>query len=176
MDIYDNLTVVEKRIKLLRDLKGLSQYELAHDLGVSQSAVNSWERGYNNIPVNQLVRLSYYYKVPIDYIFGLISKFDRNDYQFKNELDLKYMGNNLRIIRKLECLTQTEFAEKIKTKFSNISYYESGKRTISSPDLKDICNTFGFSADWVCGNTKTCIRREKKIKIKEEEIREYIEL
>ncbi len=73
-------------------------------------------------------------------------------------------------------LTQDGFAKKISTQRSNISYYESGKQAMSSADLKDICNTFGFSADWCLGNIKTCIRREKKIKISEEEIREYIEI
>lgn len=89
-------------------------------------------------------------------------------------LDLNYLGKMIRIIRKMEDLTQDEFASKIHTKRSNVSYYECGKMAISSADLKEICNTFGYSADWCIGNTLECIRRDKKIKIKEEEIKEYI--
>jgi len=47
---------------------------------------------------------------------------------------------------------------------------------MSSADLKEICNTFGFSADWCIGNTLECIRRDIKIKIKPEEMRSYINL
>ena len=76
----------------------------------------------------------------------------------------------------MEGLTQEEFANKIHSKRSSISYYESGKMMMSSADLKEICNTFGFSSDWCIGNTSICFRREKKSKIKESEIKEYVEI
>lgn len=171
-----NLTIIEIRIKFLRDLKGLSQMELAEKLGVSRSVINSWENGYANISLRKLVKLSYFFKVPIDYILGLINEFNKNDYEFKENLDLKYLGRNIRIIRIIEGLNQREFALKIKTKPSSISYYECGKMSISTADLKDICNTFGFSADWCIGNTLECIRRDVKIKIKPEEIRSFLKL
>ncbi len=171
-----NLTIIEIRIKFLRDLKGLSQLELAKKLGVSRSVINSWENGYANISLRKLVKLSYFFKVPIDYILGLINDFNKDDYEFRESLDLKYLGRNIRIIRIIEGLNQREFALKIKTKPSSISYYESGKMSISSADLKDICNTFGFSADWCVGNTLECIRRDVKIKIKPEEIRNFLNI
>jgi len=171
-----NLTIIEIRIKFLRDLKGLSQLELAKNIGVSRSVINSWENGYANISLRKLVKLSYFFKVPIDYILGLINDFNKDDYDFKENIDLKYLGRNIRIIRVIEGLSQKEFALKIKTKPSSISYYESGKMSISTADLKDICNTFGFSADWCIGNTLECIRRDIKIKIKPEEMRSYINL
>lgn len=171
-----NVTIVEMRIKFLRDLKGLTQTELAKKLNVTQALITGWETGYANISLKMLVILSYFYQVPVDYILGLTTHFNREDYHFINNLDLKYLGAKIRIIRKMVDLNQEEFACKINTGRSNISYYESGKKAMSSADLKDICNTFGFSADWCLGNTKTCIRRDKKIKISEEEIREYIEI
>ncbi len=171
-----DLTVIEVRIKFLRSLKGITQAELSKDLGVSQSLINSWENGYQNVSLRQLVKLSYYYGVPVDYIFGLTTTFDRNIYEFKNELDLKYLGKNIRIIRKIEGLTQEEFAKEIHTKRSNIGYYELGKLMMSSADLKEICNDFGFSADWCLGNTLECIRRDRKIKLKESEYKTFINI
>lgn len=171
-----NVTIVEVRIKFLRDLKGLTQTEVANYLNVSQALVNSWENGYANISIKQLLKLSYFYKVPIDYIIGLTTKFLREDYHFKQELDLKEFGKKLRIIRKIEGLTQEEFAHKAFTKRSNISYYETGKMVMSSADLKQICDTFGYSADWCLGLTDKCIKRNKKVKIKPEEIKEFISL
>ena len=142
-----DLTVVEIRIKFLRNLKGITQEELSKKLGVSQSLINSWENGYQNVSLRQLVKLAYFYGVPVDYIFGLITN-----------------------------LTQEEFAKELHTKRSNIGYYERGKLTMSSADLKEICNDFGFSADWCLGNTDVCIRRDKKIFLDESEYKTYINI
>jgi len=100
-----NLTIIEIRIKFLRDLKGLSQLELAKNIGVSRSVINSWENGYANISLRKLVKLSYFFKVPIYYILGLINDFNKDDYDFKENIDLKYLGRNIRIIRVIEGLS-----------------------------------------------------------------------
>ncbi len=176
MEFEKNLTVIEIRIKFLRDLKGITQKELADNLNVSQALINSWENGYADISLKQLVKLSYFYQVPIDYILGLITDFDKNIYDFKKKLDLKYLGNNLRIIRKIEDLTQEEFASIIHIERSGISSYERGKMSISSSALKEICNTFGYSADWCIGNTLKCIRRKKKIQLKDSDIKRFIDI
>lgn len=170
-----NLTVVEKRLSYLRKIKNLTQKQLAEQLGVSQALITSWENGYQNISLKLLIKLAYFYKVPIDYIFGLVTKYNPEIYKFTSNLDLKYLGHKIKNIRINEDLSQEEFAKAIKTKRSNISYYEHGKMCMSSADLKDICNTFGYSADWCLGNTSTCIRRDKKITIKDDEIRVFIE-
>ncbi len=171
-----NLTVMEIRIKWLRDLKGITQQEVAKALGVSQGLVNSWENGYLNISLKKLVKLSYFYGVPIDYIFGLVTDYNKDIYTFKSELDLKYLGKKVRLVRKMAGLTQDEFAKAIHKERSCLSYYECGKMAMSSADLKEICNDFGFSADWCVGNTTKCIRRDKKVRINDEEIKEYIEI
>ena len=51
-----DLTVIEIRIKLLRDIKGITQEKLANILGVSQALINSWENGYaDKIPVINVI-------------------------------------------------------------------------------------------------------------------------
>ena len=139
----ENLTVIEIRLKLLRVIKGLTQEELANSIGVSRALINSWENGYADISLRQLVKLSAFFQVPIDYILGLVTKFDKTIYKFKNDLDLKYLGNNLRIIRKVENLTQEEFSKIIHIERSGISSYENGKMSISTSALKEVCNTLG---------------------------------
>ena len=175
MDLEEkNLTIVEIRIKFLRDLKGLLQKDLAKDLNVSRSLVNSWENGYSNITLKQLTKLAHYYKVPVDYILGLTTKFDASLYDFKEDLDLEYLGKRIRLIRKMENLNQTDFSSKIHIDRSSLSLYENGKSAMANANLKEICDTFGYSADWCLGNTLECIRRDNKVKIKPEEIREFI--
>lgn len=169
-----SLTIIEIRIKLLRDLKGLTQKELARELNVSRTLVNSWENGYTEISLRQIMKLSYYFRVPIDYILGLTTDFERDIYQFRQDLDIEYLGKNLKIIRKLERLTQEQFSKLVHLPRSTIGRYENSYSTLSSVDLKQICNAFGYSADWCVGNTSLCIRRNKKIQIPEEEINQFI--
>lgn len=171
-----NLTVIEVRIRLLRDIKGLTQEELSRELNVSRALINSWENGYAEISLKKLVCLSFFFEVPIDYIIGLTTKYDKNIYDFKSEIDLKYLGKKIRIIRKSERLTQIEFASMVHIERSSLSHYENGFTSISTSDLKEICNNFGFSADWCIGNTHECIRRNKKVIINESEFNEFINI
>ena len=45
---------------------------------------------------------------------------------------------------------------------------------INTADLKQICETFGVSADYIVGNIDINIKREKKLKIKAKEIKEKV--
>lgn len=171
-----SLTVTEIRIKLLRDIKGLTQQDLAKKLHVSRSLINSWENGYIEISLPQIMKLSFFYQTPIDYILGLTTNFDRSIYDFQEKLDLNLFGKNIRIIRKVERLTQVEFAKKVNINSISLSHFENGNSMISCSNLKQICNTFGYSADWCVGNTKECIRRKKKICLSKDEINQFIAL
>lgn len=174
MEIVEkSLTIIEIRIKLLRDIKGLTQEELAQKLNVSRALINSWENGYANISLKQLMRLAYFFQVPTDYILGLTTHYEIENYQFKKNLDLKLLGKNIRIIRKIERLTQLEFSKLVHIERSSLSHYEAGTITISTSDLKEICHTFGYSSDWCLGNTSICIKRKKKAQIKEEEFNQF---
>lgn len=171
----NNLTIIETRIKQLRERIGFTQNELAKLLGVSRSLICLWENGYANVSLKQIIKIASIYKVPLDYILGLIDEIDTNiKYSYTTKLNLKYIGNKIREIRKEAGLTQDKFATKIDTLRSSISYYEIGKMMISTADLKQICETFGYSSDYIIGNTKTCIRRNKITKIKTKAIKEVI--
>lgn len=169
-----DITIIEKRINKLRFQNNLTQNELATKMEVSRSLVNNWENGYANISLKQLMKLAYLYQVPIDYLLGIIEAKDNYSYTLKKELDLKDLGLKIKQLRKDMNLTQAKFAEKVDTKRSNISYYETGSMMISTADLKQICETFGVSADYLLGNTNTNIKRRRKNKIKPKDIKEKI--
>lgn len=171
-----NVTIIEKRICFLREQKHLTQEELASMLHVSRSLINNWENGYTNLSLKQLIKLASIYQVPIDYLLGIIDEVDHYSYSFIQDMNLKNIGSRLKELRKSYGLTQEEFAQKIDTQRSSISYYESGKMMISTADLKQICETFGVSADYIVGNLDENIKRDKKIKMKASEIKEKIHL
>ena len=172
----ENLTVIEIRLRLLRDIKGLTQKELANILNISRGLVNNWENGYADISLKKLVEFAYYFQVPIDYILGLTTHFDKATYVYKKNLNLQYLGKQIKIIRKMLRLNQTDFSKMVHIERSTYGHYENGKTTMSIIHLKEICNTFGFSADWCIGNTSLCIRREKKVQLNREEYNEFIPL
>lgn len=70
---YNNLFTLEERKKIiaqsigeLRKAKGLSQKEVAGEIGVSQATYSAYERGRNEPPAEILVRLSYLFNCPVD--------------------------------------------------------------------------------------------------------------
>jgi len=173
-NMNSNMTVIEERIKNLRERNMITQKELANKMNISRNLICLWENGYANISLRQIIKYSYIYNVSLDYVLGIIDNPDNKKYKFIKKLDLKYVGTKIREIRKSLNMTQEKFATKIDTKRSSISYYESGKMMISTADLKQICETFGYSSDYIVGNIKTCIRREIKNKLKAKDIKEFI--
>lgn len=59
------------KFKELREEKGLSQVELAKELGFTQSAIAKWESGDRNPSLDLLVTIARYFKVTTDYLLGL---------------------------------------------------------------------------------------------------------
>ena len=58
-----------KRLKMLRETKGISQLKLAMDLGLTQNSVSRYESGVREADYKTLVALADYFNVSIDYLF-----------------------------------------------------------------------------------------------------------
>lgn len=58
-------------LKELREKRGISQAQLARNLGKSQSTVAMWERGTNTPNYDTLVELATYFEVSVDYLCGV---------------------------------------------------------------------------------------------------------
>lgn len=63
--------MIGKRIKELRIENGLSQQALGKEIGVSQKAVDYWERGVNEPKASYIVLLAEKFNVSADYLLGL---------------------------------------------------------------------------------------------------------
>lgn len=59
------------RLKELRLEKGLSQYQLAKELGFSHVAIGFWETNKRVPNLDSVVVLAKYFNVSIDYLAGL---------------------------------------------------------------------------------------------------------
>ena len=59
------------RIKDLRKEKNISQSELANAIGVSQKALDYWERGVSEPKASYIVALPDFFNVSADYLLGI---------------------------------------------------------------------------------------------------------
>ena len=59
-----------KRLRDLREAHAMNQSAVAASLGLQQTVYSRYERGFQSIPVEHLIKLADLYKVSTDYILG----------------------------------------------------------------------------------------------------------
>ena len=65
--------MIADRIKLLREMGGMTQAELARKLGVTRSGVNAWEMGITTPSTQYIVELALLFRVSTDYLLDMPS-------------------------------------------------------------------------------------------------------
>ncbi|MGM9680423.1 MAG: helix-turn-helix domain-containing protein [Eubacteriales bacterium] len=65
--------MIADRIRELRDRKGITQSDLAKQLGITRSGVNAWEMGISVPSTQYVVELANIFKVSTDYLLGVES-------------------------------------------------------------------------------------------------------
>ncbi|WP_258088149.1 helix-turn-helix domain-containing protein [Weissella fangxianensis] len=58
------------RLKELRKAKGLTQHQLANELGISQQSYARYEKGDREPNIATLIKLADYFDVSVDYLIG----------------------------------------------------------------------------------------------------------
>ena len=88
---------IADRIRYLRDKTGMTQTDLAKRLGISRSAVNSWEMSLSSPSVANLIEMSQIFHVDVDYILSISDKIT---------VDITNLSQEEResIIRLVDCL------------------------------------------------------------------------
>lgn len=59
-----------QRLRDLREDKDMKQADIAELLGIQQTVYSRYERGFQNIPIEHLLKLADFYDVSTDYILG----------------------------------------------------------------------------------------------------------
>ncbi|MBR2010796.1 MAG: helix-turn-helix transcriptional regulator [Clostridia bacterium] len=65
---------IAERIQYLREKSGMKQVELAKKLGISRSAVNSWEMSLSFPSVANIIEMTQIFHVSADYLLTLTDK------------------------------------------------------------------------------------------------------
>ena len=58
------------RLKELRMEKGVSQQEIGKLVNMSKMAISHWEKGHSEPSISQLILLSEFFDVTVDYLIG----------------------------------------------------------------------------------------------------------
>lgn len=59
-----------RRIRDMREDSDLTQADVAKLLGIAQTVYSRYERGFQTIPLEHLIKLADHYNVSIDYLIG----------------------------------------------------------------------------------------------------------
>ena len=62
--------MILQRLRDLREDRDMRQADIADFLGIKQTVYSRYERGFQNIPLEFLIRLADFYNVSTDYILG----------------------------------------------------------------------------------------------------------
>ncbi|AEB15415.1 helix-turn-helix domain-containing protein [Treponema succinifaciens] len=66
--------MLNEQIRELRNIRGISQIQLANKLGVTKQSVSNWEND-NILPsIEMLVKIANFFEVSTDYLLGLDKK------------------------------------------------------------------------------------------------------
>ncbi len=90
---------IADRIRYLRDKAGMTQTDLAKKLGISRSAVNSWEMSLSSPSLANIIEMSQIFHVDVDYILSVSDKLT---------VDITELDSEERalIIKMVECLSR----------------------------------------------------------------------
>lgn len=140
-----------KRLKDIREDNDLNQKEMANILNVKRSRYSLWELGINIIPLNYLVNFADYFNYSIDYVLELTNK--KKDNKLIKGLDYKILGNNIKLLRKKNYLSQEDMAHILNVSQACIAKYENGNIQISTSNLYKIAKIFKVSLSKLCGKS-----------------------
>ena len=136
------------KLKEIRNIKGLTQQDLANVLNIARITYNHYETQEKIIPIERLVDLSMHLNFSIDYIFNFT---DIINYENINKIDKKISSERLKNLRKENKLTQEKLAKLLNVSRTTITEYERGTNLIATPFLYTICKKYKISADYLLG-------------------------
>lgn len=128
-----------RKLRVLRVKRDMSQAQLAAALGISKSSISMYELGKRQPDFETLRSIAVFFSVDMNYLLGG----ERGvEMEFKDAL---------KQLRTKRGLSQVELAEKLGFSAGLIGMYESGKRKPSFEALEAIADFFNISIDYLMG-------------------------
>ena len=137
------------KMKEIRMDNNVLQKDIASIMGLSVFTYSHYETEDTTIPLKHLIDFCDYFKIRIDYILGLDSKYELESGY--NIVDILICAKRLKEFRKANKITQDKLAKILNTNQSVIANYERGRTLIALPFLYTICSNYKISADYLLG-------------------------
>ena len=137
------------KMKEIRIANNVLQKDIASIMGLSVFTYSHYETEDTTIPLKHLIDFCDYFKIRIDYILGLDSKYELESGY--NIVDILICAKRLKEFRKANKITQDKLAKILNTNQSVIANYERGRTLIALPFLYTICSNYKISADYLLG-------------------------
>ena len=125
---------VGKRLLELRKEKGLKQDEVAQAVGITRASLSYYEKGERSVDIEVLYKLSSYYNISIDYLFGLSDKTPpKRDFDTNTEMSsigfspeaMEYFWGDPRFVELLnEFIAHKDFDKFRELTYSRYTSYE----------------------------------------------------
>ena len=140
--------MIAERLKDIRIENDLTQTQIAKILNTTQTSYNRWENSIELISLKKLTKVCNYFNTSMDYLVGITRNNIGNG---KHDLNYSIVGNNIKIFRKDNKLSQKDLATLLNTSQSTISAYEAGKTIILTAFALEIVKKYNISLDWLYG-------------------------
>jgi len=141
-----------KRLKALREAKGLKQREMADIMGVKLRQYQRYEYGEIGVPLDVLDFFAGYFGVTLDYLLGREEKFSGEEEEAAEDKNYSVeLGKRLKPLREAKGLTQREMADIMGVKLCRYQCYEYGEIGVPLEVLDFFAGYFGVTADYLLG-------------------------
>lgn len=141
---------ISDRLKDTRLYYGYKQTEIADKLGICRNAYCEYEHYKRVIPIKRLNLLSNFYNLNIDYLLGLSNTKKET---IITKININIVSSRISQVRTENKLNVSEFAKALNISTALVSYYESGKKLISTSVCYDIAKKFNVSVDYLLGKS-----------------------
>ena len=143
------------KIKDLREDHDLTQSQVAMMRGVNRSTYTMWELGDVNFPIEKLIMLAKIFHTNLEYMLGISQ--DKQAIFYPDEIDVAFVGRNLKQQRIKLNKTQKEFAITMCVHQSTYSYYEDGRTRIPTDRLILLVDAYPISLNELCGAVQSVL-------------------
>lgn len=140
-----------EKLKVLRKKKGLTQQQIADEIGVNRGSYSNWENGKREPNFENLSMLACIFDVSIDFLLSENLEISKETYLKLKEEKKNLFSVRLKELRLQHGFSQEELAEKIGIKRNSYSDWENGKCKPNYEKLEKLADFFGVSLDWLFG-------------------------
>ena len=139
---------IEIRLADLRKDHNMKQKDLAMVLNVKENTYSKWEKGSNDIPLLKSNELANYFKVSLDFLFGLS---DENTKPKRKNIDYDVMRKRMLELRKKRHLSQEKLSNELGFHQKTYSNFENGTSIPTTMKVYYIAYYYNVSIDYLVG-------------------------